>query len=330
MLSFDSLYGNEPLKASLKRALSVRFPQTILLTGSEGIGKLTLARILAAALLCPEKNAPCGVCNVCRRAEQNIHPDLTVIDLGDSEIKIDTARQLRSECSVLPSENDRHVFLIRHAQNCNAAAQNALLKILEEPPSYAFFILMTENASGILPTILSRCTQFALTPLSKSELTALLQRTYPDRPRAELETAAEAAQGIAGSAFELLSGEMGEAAGFAASFLTALASGDELELVKAASGCSSLTRRQFAGVLSALSAGLRDAVFAANGLSGHMLPAVSEQSGALAAKVESRRIIAVYDWVQELLTRIERNQSMALLTGCLAAHSYELLRDPKL
>lgn len=327
MLTLDGLRGNKALKQALRRALETRFPQSILLTGPAGIGKLTLARILAAALLCSASpsTVPCGHCSACRKAEQDIHPDITLIDLGDAEIKVDTARTIRSDASVLPNESSRRVFLIRHAQNMNAVAQNALLKILEEPPSYAFFILMTENAGAILPTILSRCTQFSLAPLSTAELTALLREQYPDRSTDEITSAAAAAQGIVGTAAELLSGEIGEAAEWAAPFLHALASGDELSLLRAASACSGLNRRQFSHVLAALSAGLRDAVFAAEGLSGTMLPALQEASRELAARVPVPTLLAVYDWVQELLVRIDRNQSMALLTSCLAARSYELL-----
>ncbi len=329
MLTFDCLRGNAELKQALHRALETRFPQSILLTGPTGIGKLTLARLLAAALLCsaPPSAVPCGRCSSCRKLEQEIHPDVTLIDSGDAEIKVDTARTIRSDASVLPNESKRRVFLIRHAQNMNAIAQNALLKVLEEPPSYAFFILMTENAGAILPTILSRCTQFALAPLPTAELTALLHEQYPDRAEHEITSAAASAQGIAGAAAELLSGEMGEAAEWAAPFLHALATRDELTLLRAASSCAGLSRRQFSHVLAALSAGLRDAVFAAQGLTGVMLPALREASQELGSHVAVPQLLALYDWVQELLVRIDRNQSMALLTGCLAAHSYELLSE---
>lgn len=330
MLTFDTLRGNQELKQSLRRALAVRFPQTILLTGPVGIGKLTLARILAAALLCPSANPPCGTCNICRRVEQSIHPDVTLIDLQDAEIKVDTARAIRSDCAVLPNESARRVFLIRHAQNMNVSAQNALLKILEEPPAYAFFILMTENAGAILPTILSRCTQFSLAPLTAPELTALLREQYPGRTADEIQSAAAAAQGIAGNASELLSGEIGQAAALTAPFLRALAARDELEILRAANACLPLTRRQFAHVLSALAVSLRDAVFAAQSLPGVLLPALEEESRALASRVTVRQLLAMYDWTQELLTRIDRNQSLPLLTGCLAARCYEYLIDPTL
>ena len=132
-MTFASLLGNEELKAAWQHALHGRFPQSILLTGPKGIGKLTAARVLTMALLCESTGEkPCGQCAACRKVEQNYHSDVTCIDAGDTEIKVDTARRIRSECAVYPGDSDRRIFLIRHAQNMNAAAQNALLKLLEE------------------------------------------------------------------------------------------------------------------------------------------------------------------------------------------------------
>ncbi|MDO4286136.1 MAG: DNA polymerase III subunit [Eubacteriales bacterium] len=326
-MTFDSLLGNESLKQALQHALRGRFPQSILLTGPAGIGKMTTARILTAALLCESKDSkPCSMCTACRKVMGNVHSDVSVIDLGDAEIKVDVARTIRSECAILPGDSDRRVFLIRHAHNMNASAQNALLKLLEEPPSYAFFILMTENAGAILPTILSRCTRFALAPLDMVSVMRLLQQRYPDKSHEEIQIAAAGCQGIAGDAIAALSEDTSEITALVKDVLTALTTGDELEIFRASEHCSSLSRQQFSHVLTALRTAIRDAVFAANGMQTPLLPALRIQSEALAGKATVRQLLALYDWMGELDERIERNPGMALLTGCLAAGCYERLR----
>ena len=98
MISFDTLPGNAALKASLQNALSGRFPQTVLLSGDDSAGLEALSAVLAAGILCesPGKR-PCGTCLACRKVEQGVHPDLTVIDEGENELKVDLARRIKAE-----------------------------------------------------------------------------------------------------------------------------------------------------------------------------------------------------------------------------------------
>ncbi len=326
-MTFASLLGNEELKAAWQHALHGRFPQSILLTGPKGIGKMTAARVLTMALMCESTGEkPCGQCAACRKVEQNNHSDVTCIDLGDAEIKVDTARRIRSECAVYPGDSDRRIFLIRHAQNMNAAAQNALLKLLEEPPEYAIFLLMTENESAILPTILSRCTQYALAPLDRGSVLHLLRQRYPEKDAAVLQSAAAGCQGIAGDAIAALSEEAEEITQLAGEFLRALDSKNELRLLEAAEHCSGLSRQQFSHVLTALRTAMRDAIFCAHGMASPLLPALQEQTNLVSRKLTVRQMLVLYDWMGELDERISRNPSMALLTGCLAAGSFERIQ----
>lgn len=179
MISFDALAGNNALKNSLKHALNERFPQTVLLSGDDPAALKTLATVLAAGILCEGTGShPCGNCLPCRKVEQGVHPDLMIVDEGEAELKVDLARQLKAENAIIPNDGERRVTVIHHAQNLNPMAQNALLKELEEPPAYAFFILDRRAAGSLLQTVRSRCTKFALEPsqaaVSDEEAASLL------------------------------------------------------------------------------------------------------------------------------------------------------------
>ena len=107
---------------------------------------------------------PCGVCRDCRKAEKGIHPDIiTVARLTDEkgkprrEIYVDQIRDVAADAVVLPNEAECKVYIIRDADTMNAAAQNALLKVLEEPPRFVSFLLVAASASALLETVRSRC-----------------------------------------------------------------------------------------------------------------------------------------------------------------------------
>ena len=124
----------------------------------EALGKLAL--FTAEALLCASKGEkPCGVCPHCRKLEKGIHPDLITLARSPDkrEIGVKQAREFRQEVWITPNEASRKVFLIPEADTMSIEAQNALLKVLEEPPPYASFLLLGANPGAFLPTVRSRC-----------------------------------------------------------------------------------------------------------------------------------------------------------------------------
>ena len=124
-----------------------------------------LADTLAAALLCEgASDKPCGTCRHCRKSVRGIHPDIITVDRpeGKQEIQVDRIREIRADAVIMPNEASRKVYVIRSADTMNTAAQNALLKSLEEPPESAAFILAAENPSLLLPTVRSRCAHISL------------------------------------------------------------------------------------------------------------------------------------------------------------------------
>ena len=128
--------------------------------------RLGLARTLAAAMLCEADGVerPCGRCRACRKSLAGNHPDIVLVSAGlDSqgrkrrEMTVDQVRGLVSDAQVMPNEGRRKVFILADAGIMNRQAQNALLKLLEEPPANTAFILCAENPALLLPTVRSRC-----------------------------------------------------------------------------------------------------------------------------------------------------------------------------
>lgn len=169
-MNLDALPGNQRLKAQLVH--TDRLPHAILLGGPKGSGRHILARLLAQAMVCNRPDiAPCGVCPNCKRVAEGIHPDVPPLsnfvsskDRDKKDIVVDTIRNLRADAFIRPNQAKRKVYLIDPAETMNVNAQNALLKVLEDGPEYASFLLLAENPMALLDTIRSRCVYYELTP----------------------------------------------------------------------------------------------------------------------------------------------------------------------
>ena len=173
------------------------------------------ARQLAAGILCTgEGKRPCGKCASCGKIARNTHPDLIFVSrLPDSkgnlkrDITVDQIREISADAYILPNEADRKVYIINEAEKMNLSAQNASLKLLEEPPNGAVLLLCTDNPSALLPTVRSRCTEINVNGERENgrgeteELAESYLKMVAAQDRAELVAFSFKNEGIAGDAF---------------------------------------------------------------------------------------------------------------------------------
>ena len=203
-MGFESLLGNRQLKANLTASLRKQhISHFYLISGPEGSGKHTLAKLLAAAVLCRDEGAPCLRCRNCRRVMEGNHPDfITVEDPEHKNVAVKIVREFREDVFIRPNESDYKIYLF--PQELGMEGQNALLKILEEPPAYGVFLLLTDNPEKLLPTVRSRCTELKLQSLSPDLLQKQLQQDFPDAQPEDIAAAVQRSGGFLGQARQLL------------------------------------------------------------------------------------------------------------------------------
>lgn len=194
---FANLYGQEAAVGHLQNALRTgRISQVYILCGEEGSGRMQLAMCFAKTLQCHHRREQdglleaCGECHSCRQAESGNHPDIIPVypqkESRTGALLVDDARLIKDDVMIRPYSSDWKIYIIPHADRMNQQAQNALLKTLEEPPSYAVLILLAESTEGFLPTVLSRCVLLRLHPVEEEQIAAHLTQDGTDQERALL------------------------------------------------------------------------------------------------------------------------------------------------
>lgn len=325
-MDLTPLAGNAALKKLLGRNGGRGLSHAYIISGPAGSGRKTLALRLAQALLCGgQGEVPCGICPHCRKAMAGIHPDFIRVGGDGKDVKVDAVRALRSDAYIRPNEADRKVYLIEHAETMNQSAQNALLKLLEEGPSYAAFLLVTDQSAALLQTVRSRCVELSLSPLTYGETLDYLRRRFPDREARELEAAAARCEGILGEAVEELSGSSGEGdrgRELALTFCGHLAAKKELALMEWAVGLEKCPREElesFAGECTLL---LRDALLGG----GENDPDRRTAAGALARSLTQRQLLRLKEVMDQARTACAFNVGSGHLAGQVCVACVDVLQ----
>ena len=175
--------------------------------GASGTGKRTFARDVATAILCTGSTKPCGSCSSCRKCAADTHPDLHRYGGEGNSFKVDSVRDIKRTVTLMPNDGDRAVYILEKADTMTIAAQNALLKVFEEPPRGTTFLLLVEKKEALLPTVRSRGRTLRLSTLTETELFEALRERFPKATDAELGEAVRIAEGSFGKGESVLKKE---------------------------------------------------------------------------------------------------------------------------
>lgn len=170
--SFEELVGQQPITSALSHALKTQqLHHAYLFSGTRGVGKTSIARILAKSLNCEQgiSPTPCGQCDACTLIDEGRYPDLLEVDAA-SRTKVEDTRELLDNVIYAPTQGRYKIYLIDEVHMLSGHSFNALLKTLEEPPEHVIFLLATTDPEKLPATVLSRCLQFQLRPIPQPAL----------------------------------------------------------------------------------------------------------------------------------------------------------------
>ena len=304
-MNLSALVGNEALKKQLTLQTARRgLSHAYILSGPAGSGKRTLARLLSAALVCTGAGErPCLACPGCRKAMGDIHPD--VIRTGDDgkDITVSQIRALRADAYIRPNEAERKVYILEHAHTMNQSAQNAMLKLLEEGPAYAAFLLLAENGAALLPTVRSRCESLTLSPVTPRQAEDYLAQRWPDLPPERIRAAALGCEGLLGRAAAALEGAGEEGQRLtqtACRLLDCLSGASEGALAELCISLEKWDRDRFAALMDELTLLIRDALVCQAGAPAEADPVRAESARAAAGRCPARHLLQAAALAEQL------------------------------
>ena len=210
MSSFSDIVGQEQLKEHLQKAIETgKISHAYIINGESGCGKKHIATLFAMAIQCEDKEkAPCRECRSCKQSLSGNHPDIIYVthekpnSIGVEDIRT----QLNNDIGIKPYSSQFKVYIIDEGEKMTPQAQNAILKTIEEPPSYAVILILTTNVEAMLPTIMSRCVVLNVRPVSDQLVRKYLMEQY-QIPDYKAEVCTAFARGNIGRAKSLASSD---------------------------------------------------------------------------------------------------------------------------
>ncbi len=338
-MPFQSVVGHHRVLALLARAIARdTLPPALLLGGPRGVGKRRTAHAIAETLNCLEARTAgdveidaCGVCPSCRRIARGVHPDVIILEPGDTgTIKIEEIRDVIDRANYRPFEGRRRAVIVDDADTMMPGAQNALLKTLEEPRPGSVFVLVSSMPDALLPTVQSRCPRLRFGRLPVSDVAGVLMRDH-EYGEAEARAAAADADGSVGRALASRTVDLVGARDSARLLLEHVAQGSDPVrrlgeaknlTAKSRTGKKSTPaaeREQLAVCLRVLASLLRDLGLLASGADAASLSNADLQPGLgrLANVFGSERSTRSFAAVDRALGALERNVSPKVVADWL-------------
>ena len=308
-------------------------PPAMLMAGPAGVGKRLTAIAIAQAVNCLQPQSSieferdaCGECASCRRIARGVHPDVIVVEPGETgAIKIEQLRDVIDRSQYRPFEGRRRVVIINEADAAGADAQSALLKTLEEPPSASLFILISSIPDALLPTVLSRCPRLRFGPLTAAEVARVLKQDHR-YSESDARAAAADADGSIGRALESQSDDLTEARDAAQRLLQETArTNDPARRINLArdltegKGTPAEERNRLAVRLRSLGSLLRDVGIIASRADRGMLANadLEAQLERLSSSFDAERSLRAYAAVDRALAALDRNASAKVVADWL-------------
>lgn len=308
-MDFPAILGNESLRERLHSALRQgKLSHCYCICGPAGSGKHTLALWLSAAMQCLSPDAPCGKCAACRKVLSGSHPDvITCTDPKHKQFGVESARAICADAYIRPNEGARKIYIL--PQEMNLAAQNTLLKVIEEPPDYAAFLILSANADTLLPTVRSRCQELRLSPLSETELLRALRSRFPGKAEGDYISAISQSGGYLGQAVQAM--ERSGLSERTARFADLYARRDALGLMELLIAMEKLGRDDFISEMEQWRSLLHQALRCASGLPG------SEEARAIALSRKKPELSEAIAAISEASERAAGNVGVGHLCGAL-------------
>lgn len=284
------MFENIAVIPSFKNAVSSaiasgKLSHALIFEGASSQVRLSAAKETAMAILCKGDNKPCNSCSSCHKVSIGAHPDLHITDKQGALIKVDDIRDIKEKAKVYPNDGDKSVYIICDAQNMNPQAQNALLKIFEEPAKHVAFILTCPSKSSLLDTIISRATAYTM-----GETTA-------EQSDEESEKSRELAQ----------------------SLLMSLINGNELDFIRK-TAVFQKDKALFTSVLRDMEPLLRDALVLSSGAR-VLISGEKETAEALKNSLTQKKLMLILNEIQSLRDNAEsaanHNLSLTRLSSIL-------------